>query len=121
MDWKEYYHSHMATAAEAVGRIRSGDRVVLEHACGEPVYLVDKLVENAAAYRDVEIVHMVAMGKGAYCLPENAGHFRHNSLFVGSSTRRAVRAGRAISPPAFSSRSPACSTPPCRWMWRWSA
>ena len=65
MDWKEYYHSHMATAAEAVGRIRSGDRVVLEHACGEPVYLVDKLVENAAAYRDVEIVHMVEIGRAS--------------------------------------------------------
>ena len=101
MDWKEYYHSHMATAAEAVGRIRSGDRVVLEHACGEPVYLVDKLVENAAAYRDVEIVHMVAMGKGAYCLPENAGHFRHNSLFVGSSTRRAVESGQGDFTPCF--------------------
>lgn len=101
MDWKEYYQSHLMTAEEAVNKIKSGDRVVLEHACGEPVYLVDKMVENAAAYRDVEIVHMVAMGKGAYCAPEQAGHFRHNSLFVGGSTRKAVESGQGDFTPCF--------------------
>ena len=49
MSWQTYYKEHTLTAEEAVGKIRSGDRVVLEHACGEPVYLVDKMVENAAA------------------------------------------------------------------------
>ncbi len=101
MDWKQYYKSRLTTAEEAVGRIKSGDRVVLEHACGEPVYLVDKMVENAAAYRDVEIVHMVAMGKGAYCAPEQAEHFRHNSLFVGGSTRKAVESGQGDFTPCF--------------------
>ena len=96
MSWQTYYKEHTLTAEEAVGKIRSGDRVVLEHACGEPVYLVDKMVENAAAYRDVEIVHMVAMGKGAYCAPEQAEHFRHNSLFVGGSTRKAVEDRKSV-------------------------
>ena len=101
MDWKDYYQSRLMTAEEAVGKIKSGDRVVLEHACGEPAYLVDKMVENAAAYRDVEIVHMVAMGKGAYCAPEQAGHFRHNSLFVGGSPRKAVESGQGDFTPCF--------------------
>ena len=101
MDWKDYYQSRLMTAEEAVGKIKSGDRVVLEHACGEPAYLVDKMVENAAAYRDVEIVHMVAMGKGAYCAPEQAGHFRHNSLFVGGSTRKAGESGQGDFTPCF--------------------
>ena len=91
MDWKQYYESRLTTAEEAVGRIKSGDRV----------YLVDKMVENAAAYRDVEIVHMVAMGKGAYCAPEQAEHFRHNSLFVGGSTRKAVESGQGDFTPCF--------------------
>ena len=101
MSWQTYYKEHTLTAEEAVGKIKSGDRVVLEHACGEPVYLVDKLVENAAAYRDVEIVHMVAMGKGAYCAPEQAEHFHHNSLFVGGSTRKAVESGQGDFTPCF--------------------
>lgn len=54
MNWKEYYQVHTMTAKEAVGHIKSGDRVVIAHACGEPSYLVDAMVANAAAYRDVE-------------------------------------------------------------------
>ncbi len=101
MSWQTYYQEHLGTAEDAVGKIHSGDRVVLQHACGEPVYLVDRMVENAAAYKDVEIVHMVAMGKGAYCLPEYAGNFRHNSLFVGGSTRKAVESGQGDFTPCF--------------------
>ncbi|MEL4859876.1 acetyl-CoA hydrolase/transferase C-terminal domain-containing protein [Pseudoflavonifractor phocaeensis] len=101
MDWKTYYKEHTTTAEEAVKLIKSGDRVVIEHACGEPIYLVDKMVENADAYKDVEIVHMVAMGKGAYCAPEMAEHFHHNSLFVGASTRKAVESGQGDFTPCF--------------------
>ncbi|BDF66771.1 4-hydroxybutyrate CoA-transferase [Oscillospiraceae bacterium] len=101
MDWKTYYKEHTTTAEEAVKLIKSGDRVVVEHACGEPIYLVDKMVENADAYKDVEIVHMVAMGKGAYCAPEMAEHFHHNSLFVGASTRKAVESGQGDFTPCF--------------------
>ena len=95
MNWNEYYQSHLTTADEAVTHIKSGDRLVLAHACGEPSYLVDAMVANAAAYQDVEIVHMVAMGKGEYCKPEHTGSFRHNAIFVGGSSREAVAEGRA--------------------------
>ncbi|SDZ90485.1 4-hydroxybutyrate CoA-transferase [Eubacterium aggregans] len=101
MDWKTYYDEHLATAQEAVDVIKSGDRVVLAHACGEPCHIVEAMVDNAEAYQDVEIVHMVAMGKGRYCQPEYAGVFRHNALFVGGSTRAAVAEGRADFIPSF--------------------
>ena len=42
MDWKTLYHQRTMSAPEAVGRIRSGDRVVVMHACGEPSYLLDQ-------------------------------------------------------------------------------
>ena len=100
-DWKEYYRSHQTTAEEAVKRIKSGDRVVVGHAVGEPCHLVEAMVNNAQAYRDVEIVHMVAMGKSEYCKPEYAGHFRHNSLFLGGTTRKAMEEGRADFTPCF--------------------
>lgn len=101
MDWKTYYDEHLATAREAVKAIKSGDRVVLAHACGEPCHIVEAMVENAESYQDVEIVHMVAMGKGEYCKPEYSESFRHNALFVGGSTRAAVAEGRADFVPSF--------------------
>ncbi|MFV0497691.1 MAG: acetyl-CoA hydrolase/transferase family protein [Candidatus Fimivivens sp.] len=101
MDWNAYYQSRLTTAENAVSRIISGDRVVIGHACGEPSFLVEKMIENSVAYRDVEIVHMVAMGKGAYCTPEMKPHFRHNSLFVGACTRSAISEGRGDFTPCF--------------------
>lgn len=101
MSWKEYYQSHQMTADEAVAHIKSGNRVVVGHAVGEPCHLVSTMVQHAADYRDVEIVHMVAMGKCEYCKPEYAGHFRHNSLFLGGTSREAVAAGRADFTPCF--------------------
>ena len=100
-DWNADYASHTASPEEAVGLIRTGDRVVVGHACGEPSCLLDALVQNAAAYENVEIVHMVAMGKAEYCRPEYAGAFRHNALFVGGATRDAVFEGRGDFTPCF--------------------
>lgn len=99
--WKELYRQRTMTAGQAVRKIKSGDRVVLGHAVGEPQHLVDAMVENAAAYRDVEIVHMVAMGKGEYCKPEYQENFRHNSLFAGGPTRKALERGQADFTPCF--------------------
>ena len=100
-DWKRYYQEHLTTAEEAVKRIKSGNRVVVAHACGEPTYLIDKMIENASVYKDVEIVHMVAMGKAEYCKPEYAENFRHNAFFVGGTTRKAIEEGRGDFTPCF--------------------
>ena len=100
-DWKSIYQERTVTAEEAVARIKSGDRVVIGHAVGEPSYLLEVMVEHAQDYRDVEIVHMVAMGKCEYCKPEYAANFRHNALFVGGGSREAVFSGRGDYTPSF--------------------
>lgn len=96
MNWKETYNNKLTTAQEAVKQIKSGDRVVVGHATGSPEVLLKAMVDNKEAYENVEIVHMVAMGPSAYCLPENSAHFIHNSLFAGATTRKAIHDGRAI-------------------------
>jgi 4-hydroxybutyrate CoA-transferase len=101
MEWKDYYANHLATAQEAVKSVESGDRVVLGHATGEPQIIVDALVERASELENVEIVHLVAMGKGEYCKPEYERNFRHNALFVGAPTRQAVKEGRADFTPIY--------------------
>lgn len=106
MEWKNWYKEHLCSAEEAVSRIKSGDRVVIAHATGEPSYVVDAMVANAASYKDVEIVHMVASGKCEYCKPEYAANFRHNGFFLGSNTRKAVEEGRGDYTPIFFSEIP---------------
>lgn len=101
MEWKQLYQQKLTTAEQAVSMIRSGNRVVTGHACSEPMVLVNAMVENREQYRNVEIVHMVAMGNGAYTRPEMAPHFTHNALFVGGATRQAVNEARADYTPCF--------------------
>ncbi len=106
MDWKDHYERSAVSAQTAVKTIKSGDRVVVAHACGEPRGLTAAMVERAAELRDVEIVHMVAMGRAQYCLPEYSESFRHNSLFVGATSRQAVNEGRGDYTPCFFSEIP---------------
>ena len=106
MSWEEIYRSRLTTAEEAVTHIKSGDRVVLGHAAGEPTCLTDAMVRNAAAYRDVEIDHMLVLGDCAYCHPEYAENFRHNALFASPPAREAVENGQADFTPTFFYRAP---------------
>lgn len=106
MDFQEIYKNKVVSAKEAVQKIRSGDRVVLGHAVGEPTTVIEAMVEEKENYKDVEIVHMVAMGKAEYAKPGMEKHFRHNSIFVGGTTREAVSSGRGDFTPCFFSEVP---------------
>jgi 4-hydroxybutyrate CoA-transferase len=101
MSWKEVYESKLVSAKEAVSKIQSNSRIVVGHAVGEPLELIDALVENKENYENVEIVHMVAMGKGEYVKEGMEKHFKHNAIFVGGSTRDAVNSGRGDFTPCF--------------------
>jgi len=105
-DWKQKYERKIMTAAEAVRQVKDKDRVVVGHACGEPPTLVEALVARAQELKGVEVVHMVAMGPAKYAQSGMEGSFRHNSLFVGASTRKAVSEGRALHTPCFFSEIP---------------
>jgi len=106
MNWKDIYKQRLTTAQEAVKRIKSGDRISLSHAVGEPTYLIDAMVDNKEAYRDVEIVHMVPMGRASYAQPGMEPYFRHNSVFVGGPTRGTIKAGHGDFTPCYFSQIP---------------
>jgi len=105
-NWKTTYRDKIVSAEQALKSVKSGDRVLLGHACGEPPTLVDALVERAPELSNVEIVHMVAMGKGKYAQPGMEKSFRHNGLFIGAPTRKALEEGRADYTPCFFSEIP---------------
>lgn len=105
-DWKHKYSKKIMSAEEALKKVENNDRVVLGHACGEPPTLVEALVARAPELRNVEIVHMVAMGPAKYAQPGMEESFRHNSLFVGAATRKAISEGRALHTPCFFSEIP---------------
>lgn len=106
MDWKTTYNKRLMTAADAVKLIKSGNRVSLSHAAGEPTHIIDAMVANREAYRDVEITHMVPMGACEYAQPGMEPYFRHNSVFAGSKTRNTIRDGHGDFTPCYFSQIP---------------
>ncbi len=101
MNWKEIYESRLCTAEEAVKNIRSGDTVVLAHCVGEPPVVVDAMVANYKQYENVEIKHMVSLGKGGYAEPGMEKHFRVNPMFASANVRATITEGRGDFTPCF--------------------
>lgn len=108
MDWKEMYTSKLKTLEDAVKIIKSGDKVVIGHAVGEPVGLVDALADYGvkADLRDVEIYQMVDMGHSLHAQPGMEKHFIEKSMFLGAKTRDCVNSGRGDFIPCYFYQAP---------------
>lgn len=99
--WRSTWQDQIVSAEQAVQVVKSGDRVVTGHACGEPAALLEALVARAPELQNVEVVHMVPMGTARHAQPGLENSFRHNALFVGGATRKAVEEKRADYTPCF--------------------
>lgn len=106
MVWFDRFKSKLRTAAEAVKVIASGNRVYVHPGCAVPEVLADAMCDRASELEDVEVIHLLTVGRSRYSLPEMEGHFRHNALFIGKNVREAVNDGRADFTPIFLSEIP---------------
>lgn len=86
---------------EAVGLVKSGDRVFIQGAAMTPLVLVDALSHRYREVEDVEIVHIHTEGRALYSEPPYNESFINNNFFVGSNVRPAVNAGFADYIPVF--------------------
>ncbi len=101
MSWMDSYRTKMMSARDALRCVESHMRVYIQPGCAEPETLVGALIGRAPFVKDVEIVHLLTMGRADYIAPEMAGHFRHNAMFIGANVREAVNDGRADYTPIF--------------------
>ncbi len=92
---QEQYKKRIKTTDEALRCVQSGMRVYIQPGCAEPETLVEALIKRAPHVHDVQIVHLLTMGRAGYVAPEMASHFRHNAMFIGANVREAVNDGRA--------------------------
>ncbi len=104
--WRELCADKIVSAAEAVRKIRPGDRVFVGSACGEPQELVRAMAEYGDHLADTEVVHVLTLGVAPYAQPRYAQNFRPNAFFIGSSVRDAVNEARADYTPIFLSQVP---------------
>ncbi|NNK94538.1 MAG: GNAT family N-acetyltransferase [Desulfobacterales bacterium] len=80
--WADSYLEKKVAADEAIGRIRSGDRVFIGSGCGEPQYLVQALTERANRFSGLEIVRL--LGRETASLTAIADKTKDTSLNIRS-------------------------------------
>jgi 4-hydroxybutyrate CoA-transferase len=88
--WRSVYKHKLVSASQALGSLKSGERVVLGHACSEPPALVEAMVDRFTELSNVEVMQMVPMGPEVFAQPGMEQSFRFNGFFVGGPTRKAV-------------------------------
>ncbi len=92
-DWRERYRDMVVPPAEAVGRLRPGQRVFVGTGCGTPAVLVEALVKRARELADVEIIHLLTMGDAPYADRALTDCFLVNSFFIGANIRAHIQEG----------------------------
>jgi len=91
--WQDKYRSMIATADEAVKRIRPGQRIFIGTGAAEPLELVAALTRRAAELPDTEIVHLLTFGEAPYAHKEMTQYFRVNSFFIAENVRGIIQEG----------------------------
>ncbi|HOK07435.1 MAG TPA: GNAT family N-acetyltransferase [Syntrophales bacterium] len=108
--WRAVYPGKFVSEEEVFGHIHRGDTIFIGSACAEPQYLVQSLIRyvksHPKAFFDAEVLHIRSLGVAPYATEKFKQNFRHNSFFIGDSTRDAVNKGVADYTPVFLSQVP---------------
>jgi acyl-CoA hydrolase/GNAT superfamily N-acetyltransferase len=104
--WHDEYHQKLKTAEKALRLIRRGQRVFIGSGCGEPQHLIRELERVAIQLADLELLHLLSLGRTSYTDETFRDKVRLTSLFVASGSRQAVAEGRADYTPIYLSDVP---------------
>ncbi len=75
--------------------LKRGQRIFIGSACGEPQQLVRALEEALPKLADIEILHILSLGKHTFLEESYHDKCRLKSFFVAAASRKAVAEGRA--------------------------
>ncbi len=110
-EMKKLYPQKFVSENRIFKHIRRGDAIFIGTGCGEPQYLIRALINyvetHPTAFFDTEVFHVWSLGIAPYMDEKFKDHFRHNSFFIGDSTRPAINEGLADYTPLFLSQTPA--------------
>lgn len=93
--WQSRYAALMASPAEAVRRIKPGQRIFLGSGAGVPQTLVQALCNERGRLADIEVVLVFVAGTAPFACEALREVFTVNTFFVTENVRPLVRAGLA--------------------------
>ncbi len=84
------------TAEQAASLIKSGDVVFVHSNGANPEALLDALSARGGELRDVEMIHLLTLGRAPHLERGLEESFIHRAYFIGANARDAVNSGRAF-------------------------
>ena len=109
-EMKRVYPEKFLSEKKIFSHIHPGSSIFISSACGEPQYLVSALTKyleaDPKAFFDAEVMHIWTLGVAPYTEERFKANFRHDSFFIGNTTRQAVNKGMADYTPIFLSMVP---------------
>ena len=96
----------ITSAEEAVGIVKSGDRVFFQGAAMTPNELIDALCDRHKELKDVEIISIHTEGDAKYTREPYCEAFTLNACFVGGNVRNFVNSYMGDYIPVFLSEIP---------------
>jgi len=109
-EMKRVYPGKFLSGSKIFSHIHPGSSIFISSACGEPQYLVRALTKyleaDPKAFFDAEVMHIWTLGIAPYTEERFKANFRHDSFFIGNTTRQAVNRGMADYTPIFLSMVP---------------
>ena len=109
-EMKRVYPGKFLPENKILSHIHPGSSIFISSACGEPQYLVRALIKyleaDPKAFFDAEVMHIWTLGIAPYTEERFKANFRHDSFFIGNTTRQAVNRGMADYTPIFLSMVP---------------
>ena len=92
---------NIVSPQEAVGQVKSNQRVFLQGAAMTPNVLIDALCNRYKELKNVELMQIHTEGKALYTQPPYHNSFMTNSCFVGGNVRNAVNSNFGAYIPIF--------------------
>lgn len=104
--WQDTYAHMIATAKDAIARVRPGQRVFIGTGCAQPQELVQALTLRSSELPDTEIVHLLTIGEAPYAHKKLSHSFTVNSFFIADNVRDFIQEGLGSYTPIFLSDIP---------------
>jgi len=107
--WPDEYIAKRRTAEQAMGMIRSGQRIFIGSSCGEPQHLANTLVQMADHFSDLEIVRLMSISDSPITRLANEnihGNFSIRNIYHGSATAKHLASSKPYITPIHISAVP---------------
>lgn len=102
MDWQTWYQSRLTDADTALAAVKTGDRVMVPFAAGQPKTILDALARRIRDLDYIDIAQLVTITADIpYLAPDVADKVRFTTSYVGAVTRDHVAKGKGKYAPVF--------------------